>query len=125
MYHLREILWSRVLRTALAAMLIAVLILVSWEGAYRKHVPGSAARPSNWLRKVAEAGRVWFRWIGWHLARFINIYEWIRDFVIDLAAVLEPMFKALLSPFYVIQGSLDYFMETYSDNVVLSIAYRP
>lgn len=104
----------RILLIVLVAVVMALVALMT-EGYFRRNAPESTLRPSALLGRVADAFETMFRWLGWQLGRIVDIYEWIRDILIDASALLAPIVKTITSPIYIVAGWCDYFHAAYVD----------
>jgi hypothetical protein len=99
---------------ALALVLAIVVGTVSVEGQFRRHWPESRWRPSVCMDIWAEWSKNLFRWVGYHLAWVMDIYDWIKEWILDFAAMCRPLFQLLWSPFYFFRGWYDYFEDVYN-----------
>lgn len=97
-----------------AALCVLVVGIVIAEGHFRRNWPESPRRPSALVSTWAKHAQSVFRWIGWHLACLLDIYEWVHGLILDLWALVIPTINLLVSPFWFFKGWYQYFGNTFT-----------
>lgn len=108
----------------IVAVLIVLALVVVWtEGYCRRNWPDSPRRPSRVLTRFADFAKDWFFWFGWQLARLLDLYELVRDFILDTGTLACSAIKVIVSPLAFVDGWVTYFKGLYDNYmVVLTIA---
>lgn len=84
--------------------------VVGLENYFRRNHPESSKRPSTCLNNVAIKCSSFFTWVGYQVAKFTDIYYFIKEFIgQDCLNILTTFSEIIISPFRTIQGFFEYY----------------